>query len=87
LESFYLGDLEAVAKGMLLHNLQKQQNKQVFRNPDALPNPSQALKILTNKQYQKISGSRQIAPFLKLDGSNRSHSFNCLLQGIQKLHE
>jgi hypothetical protein len=46
--------------------------------------PVQELGRLTNHLYQKMHGSRSIAPFLKLDGSNASKSFNVLLSGIQK---
>ncbi len=43
------------------------------------------LEKLTARKYQKISGSRAIAPHLKIDGSNKSKSFNELLKGIKKL--
>lgn len=86
LESFYLGDLEAVEKGLGLSGLAGRQNGRKFRSPDALGSPSEELFRLTEKVYQKVSGSRSIAPHLKLDG-NRSHSFNVLVSGIRKLVE
>ena len=47
---------------------------------------SAELSTLTHKQYQKISGSRAIAPHLSLEeGHNRSHSFNVLVGGIKAL--
>jgi hypothetical protein len=88
LESFYLGDLEAVEKGLNLDSgsLAKKQRKRKFRNPDTLGSPSQELERLTNSKYQKVSGSEAIGPHLKLEG-NKSHSFNVLLDGIRRLVE
>ena len=83
LESFYLGDLAAVENGLCVKNCAVQQARSKFRNPDALTNAAEELKKLTSKKYQKISGSRDIAPHLSLDGSNKSYSFNMLVQGIK----
>ncbi|MDO9084065.1 MAG: DUF4276 family protein [Humidesulfovibrio sp.] len=81
LESFYLGDLRAVELGLGVKGLQLQQGKSKYREPDKLVSPSTELEILTKGQYQKRAGSRAIAPHLDLS-SNRSRSFNVLLQGI-----
>lgn len=85
LESFYLGDLNAVEQGLGLSNLAKKQQERKYRTPDALSNAAQELQNLTQRKYQKVAGSRAIAPHLKTDGSNRSRSFNALLTGIEKL--
>ncbi len=85
LESFYLGDMQAIETGLELHGLAKQKNKAKYRNPDALGNPSEELKKLTRSTYQKVAGSRAIAPHLDLDGGNHSHSFNALVSGIKQL--
>ena len=85
LESFYLGDLEAVEKGLELGGLAKKQQQKKYRTPDTLGNAAQELSNLTQKKYQKVAGSRAIAPYLKIDGSNQSHSFNVLLSGIKTL--
>lgn len=84
LESFYLGDLAAVEAGLGINGLGLKQNKKKYRTPDSLANAAEELFKLTDKKYQKVSGSRAIAPHLKIDGSNRSHSFNVLLDGIKK---
>lgn len=84
LESFYLGDLAAVQKGLGISGLTEKQNIKKFREPDKLGNPSGELKWLTAGNYQKILGSRAIAPHLDLEG-NRSHSFRVLVSGIRKL--
>jgi len=39
---------------------------------------------LTSHQYQKISGSRDIGPYLDLDNT-RSHSFAVFISGIRLL--
>ncbi|MBF0235670.1 MAG: DUF4276 family protein [Desulfamplus sp.] len=85
LESFYLGDLEAVENGLKMKNISKLQNNKKFKNPDRLANAAQELKKLTSLNYQKISGSRAIAPFLNISGENKSKSFNVLLNGIRTL--
>ncbi len=85
LESFYLGDLKAVENGLGIHGLAKNQSKRKYTGSDSLSNAAEELIKLTRKQYQKVSGSRAIAPYLKIDGSNHSHSFNVLLDGIRRL--
>jgi hypothetical protein len=85
LESFYLGDLEAVEKGFGITGLSKKQGERKFRAPDNLGNAAQTLEQLTNNSYGKLSGARKIAPYLKVDGTNCSYSFNVLLSGIKGL--
>ena len=92
LESFYFGDLSAVAKGLDLPDIERYKTKRLYRDPDQIINPGDELKKLTGKLtsnknvYSKVLGSRSIAPHLSLDGStNTSNSFNVLLSGIIKL--
>jgi len=85
LESFYLGDLQVVEQGLTLNNISRQQGKSKYRSPDQLSNPAEELGRLTNNVYQKVQGSRYIAPHLNLDGSNTSNSFNVLISGIRRL--
>jgi len=84
LESFYLGDLIAVEQGLGLKGLGKQQNWKKFRDPDALGSSAEELIRLTRNGYDKVAGSRAIAPFLSLE-ANRSKSFHVLVSGIRKL--
>jgi hypothetical protein len=86
LESFYLGDLAAVEKGLGLKGLQKQQQSKKFRDPDSIVNPSDELFKLTRNLYDKVSGSRAISPHIKLN-ANYSKSFKALLSGIKSLIE
>lgn len=85
LESFYLGDLEAVEVGLHLTGVKRLQSKRKFLNPDLLANPSEELKKLSRGSYQKLKWARNITPHLNLDGTSCSHSFNVLLQGIHKV--
>lgn len=87
LENFYLGDLQAVEKGLEMEGIARQQRKAKYRDPDRLANAKQELKNLTKGHYQQISGSRKIAPHLDLEGSNLSHSFKMLIAGIKKIIE
>ena len=83
LESFYLGDLEAVKTAYGIP-VPSQKNRK-FRTPDNLANAAEELKKITKMKYQKVEGSRLIARHLKLDGSSSSASFNALLSGILRL--
>ena len=84
LESFYLGDLAAVEQGLGLNGLKDQQQKRKFRDPDALHNPAEELYRITGNIYDKVVGSRAIAPHLNLK-TNCSRSFRVLLSGILDL--
>ena len=84
LESFYLGDLKAVEKGMRLSGIARKQNNKKYREPDKVVNPSIELEQLTSGLYQKVAGSRAIAPHLHPE-VNKSHSFKILIAGIRKL--
>jgi hypothetical protein len=82
LESFYLGDLKAIEKGLGIQGLSKLQNKKKYREPDSLFGPAQELKLMTKNCYQKVSGSRAIGRYLDLK-NNRSHSFNVMVKAIE----
>ena len=84
LESFYLGDLAAVAAAIGPKNLAAHQNKRKYRQPDYIMNPSLELKEIA-PDYQKISGARKIGPLMAVNNNNCSHSFNTLITGIKRL--
>ncbi|HKZ36508.1 MAG TPA: DUF4276 family protein [Chryseolinea sp.] len=84
LESWYLGDLLAVEKGLEIPNLAKYQTNKKFRNPDNLNNASEELHKLTSKRYQKVAGSRKIGKHLSLQ-HNQSHSFQVFIKGLKRL--
>lgn len=84
LESWYLGDLAAVERGLGIRGLARKQRTAIFRAPDRLANPAQELRHLTGNNYQKVAGSRSIGPFLDAE-ANASHSFGVFVSGIQRL--
>lgn len=84
LESWFLGDLQAVESGLGMHGLARQQQKKGFKDPDRLQNPKQELKRLTQNKYQQILGSREIGRHMSLAG-NRSTSFNAFIAGVNRL--
>lgn len=84
LETFFLGDLSAVEAGLGLSGIAKKQNSKKYRIPDEIEKPSDELKNFSKVHYSKVLGAKQISPHLKLDGSNRSTSFNQLIMGIKK---
>jgi len=85
LESWYLGDLAAVERGLGVPGLAKQQEKRRYRDPDnGVAKPSHELSRLTEGRYQKVGGSRAIGPHLALEG-NRSRSFRNFIDGVRRL--
>lgn len=82
LEAFYLGDLRAVELGLGIAGLGGKQDKAKFRDPDQLSSPSRELQKLTSNRYQKVAGSRAIAPHLNLNAP-RSRSFHHLIDTIR----
>ena len=87
LESFFFGDLAAVETALNVSGLSDQQNSSKYRNPDMIDYAGGELKSITSHKYRKGSGSREISRYLKLDGSNRSKSFNTLISGLRILLE
>jgi hypothetical protein len=82
LEAFYLGDLRAVEAGLGVKGLGARQEQAKYRDPDKLSSPSRELERLSGMRYQKVSGSRAIAPHMSIV-SPRSKSFFHLLQAIR----
>ena len=83
LESWYFGDLSAVETA-LGKKLRHYGNKRKYREPDKIQNPSAELSKITGGVYQKISGSREIAPCLALE-ENKSPSFRAFTAGVRSL--
>ena len=84
LEAFYLGDLRAEELGLRVGGLLPKRNKARFRDPDRLPSPSLELGKLTDGRYQKVTGSRAIAPHLDLEAPG-SRSFRHLIHAIRSV--
>jgi hypothetical protein len=84
LESFYFGDLAAVADALNLPGLLRHNNTGKYRIPDEIERPSDELWRITSGNYQKLAGSRAIGRFLHPE-RNTSSSFLHLVSGIQRL--
>ncbi len=78
---------ERSAQVLLGGLLARRQRSRKFREPDRLGCPSHELRRLTHDVYQKVGGSRAIAPHLALDGSNRSRSFQVFVSGLRRMVE
>ncbi len=74
LESWFLGDLAAVEKGLRIKSgkLARLQNKAKYRNPDNIGAAKQELRQIA-PNYQPISGSRAIAQYLNPNNKGASH--------------
>jgi hypothetical protein len=81
MESWFLGNLQAVDNAFGTVRLGRLQDKKKYRNPDRLQNPSGELKRLI-PVYQKRSGAREIGKHITPEG-NRSKSFNVFVHAIQ----
>lgn len=81
LESWFLGDLAAVEKAFHKQGVARRQRTRKFREPDSLTNAEQELRKLI-PSYQKLSGSRAIAPHLSLE-NNLSKSFQNFVRGVR----
>jgi len=83
LESWYLGDMNAIAKAYPKFKIDSYKNKGRFNNPDEIDRPSiEIAKILPD--FQKISSAKAIAPYLCVDNQNKSTSFIVAISGIKK---
>lgn len=84
LESWYFGDLAAVATAFGIASLTAQAAKAKYRTPDKIVNPATELQRVTSGRYQKVGGSRAIG--LHLDPErNLSRSFRVFVEGILRL--
>jgi hypothetical protein len=81
MESWFLGNLQAVGKAFEIEKIAKLQGKEKYRDPDRLNNPSIELKRLI-PSYQKLGGARIIGQYLNTEG-NHSGSFNVFVSTIK----
>ncbi|CCG08735.1 DUF4276 family protein [Pararhodospirillum photometricum] len=84
LESWYLGDLDAVEQATQRKGLAEAlRRREKYRDPDARANAKQELQELM-PGYKARSGARDIGPYMDPQ-RNRSHSFQVFLRGVQAL--
>ncbi|MEI8128827.1 MAG: DUF4276 family protein [bacterium] len=87
LETFYLGDLEAVENALNARDIKRHQLNKNCRNPDEMQGkPSDYLNQLTGNAYQKTAGSREIGKHIQLEvGINKSTCFNYFISALKNL--
>ena len=85
LEAWYLAEPNALAVAFADEKLRSIWNRSRFRDPDAIPKPSDNIKQLV-PSFSKNRGARIMANYLTRAG-NRSNSFAALLSGIENLCE
>jgi hypothetical protein len=83
LESFFLGDWQAVAQAFGMPRLADLDRKAVYRDPDRITLPAAELERHV-PGYQKREGARRIAPHMDLQ-RNRSRSFLQLRDAITRM--
>lgn len=83
LESWYIGDLAALAAAYADPNIDTPARRQRLTNPDTWRKPSREV-VRMVPAFQKRLGARRIAEHLVVDG-NRSHSFQIFHRGLQAI--
>lgn len=83
LESWYMGDCDALAQVFPRFHADQYRNKKAFRNPDSCIGPKRYLKSIVG-EYPQIATARDIAPFLDV-ANNQSHSYNVFVKGLLSL--
>lgn len=83
LESWFIGDWQAVADAFENQKLKQLDGKAIYREPDSKANPPSELKKHL-PGYQKIDGARRIGRYLDPNGSrNRSKSYCQFIKGLR----
>lgn len=83
LESWYLGDLAALAAAFDAPRVDSPAHGKRFADPDSWQKPSVEVKRMI-PQFQKIQGARAMASCLSV-GSNRSRSFQVFAEGVCRI--
>ncbi|MEQ1747458.1 MAG: DUF4276 family protein [Saprospiraceae bacterium] len=84
LESWYLGDMDAVERAYPNFRAERYRNKATFRNPDNCNAKEELRKILPN--LQQIGSARAIAPHMDIS-ENKSTSFQQFINGLNRFLE
>ncbi|NBB58919.1 DUF4276 family protein [Pseudomonas sp. ODNR1LW] len=83
LESWVLGDFNAVALAFNKPNLKALSANRKYRNPDMLANASEEVSRLI-PGYQKVNGAREVSKYID-PNNNSSSSFNVFVSGVRSL--
>ncbi|MCX6584445.1 MAG: DUF4276 family protein [Candidatus Aminicenantes bacterium] len=82
LESWFLGDMDAIEAAFPSFKAHKYKNKAKYRNPDLLNASDEMSKLLP--RFQKLNASVNISRHLKLE-QNTSTSFKNFVSGLKKI--
>lgn len=85
LESWYIGDLKALAQAYDNPKLDTPALRKRFANPDEWQKPSVELSRL-EPSFQKGSGARAMAACLH-ESENQSHSFRVFIAGVRRISQ
>lgn len=80
MESWYFGDVNALATAYGKPNLKEISAKSKYRIPDNIPNPKEELYRLL-PEHQQIAGAKRVAPYMDIE-SNCSVSFQFFIKGL-----
>ena len=86
LESWFLGDLEAVGLAYDI-SLKQLQNKAKYRNPDNHQAFDELKRLLEQKKrsIQKVSNAGLVGQYMDLNSRNTSISFQTFISGLQRI--
>lgn len=83
LEAWIVGDWASIARAFGRPGLAAHGQKQVFRAPDGIQRPVEAIRQFV-PEYQKRDGARRVGPLLD-PGRNQSQSFRAFCSGLKRL--
>ncbi len=83
LESWYLGDLAALAQALQAPKADTAAHRKRYAEPDRWQKPSLEVKRLA-PGFQKLSGARAMAQYLGVEG-NRSRSLRVFVAGLRRM--
>ena len=84
LESWYLGDLWAMAQAFLQPDLDSPSMRKRFNDPDSWHKPSVEVDRLV-LDFGKVAGARAMSAHLREGDQNRSTSFRVFLAGVERV--
>lgn len=84
LETWYLGDLEAVAAAFEQPKVNTPALRKKYAHPDAWQKPSVEIQRLV-PAFQKGAGARAMAQHLREPHHNRSHSYGKFVTGLRRV--
>jgi hypothetical protein len=84
LETWYLGDLEAVAAAFEQPKVNTPALRKKYAHPDGWQKPSVEIQRLV-PAFQKGAGARAMAQHLREPGHNRSHSYGKFVTGLRRV--